>query len=189
VLNFNLGFDKAKLLDKHWVYFPEKKIPFYRLGFWHNINKFSVKKGCSAIYGETSFLQDTKTKAQQKTLINKSISSSLEFLGLKHNNIITQKILPLQHAYVIYDAWREKNLPKIFSQLAEDNIISIGRFGSWKYNSMQEAVLDGRACAQQLVKQHKQHPSRKVIPAITYIEPNKQKRKQPRSLQKRGLGK
>ena len=37
VLCFNLGFDKKGPEGVHWIYFPEKKYSFYRVGFYDNI--------------------------------------------------------------------------------------------------------------------------------------------------------
>ena len=38
VLVFNLGFDtKGKDVTSHWIYFPESKYCFYRVGFYSNI--------------------------------------------------------------------------------------------------------------------------------------------------------
>ncbi|QQR49472.1 FAD-dependent oxidoreductase [bacterium] len=153
VLNFNIGFDKEDIADKHWLYYPEKQYPFYRLGFWNNINPTSVKQGSSAIYGECSYLRGSKTMNQLEQITKNALSKALETLHLTHDNIITQKILNLEHAYVIYDQWREKNLTKLLANLQEHNIYSIGRFGEWKYSSMQEAVLDGKKVAETILAQ------------------------------------
>ena len=152
VINFNLGFDKANLTDKHWCYFPEKKYSFYRIGFWHNICQKSAKKGCSAIYGEVSYLPKTKTDKQLKSLTNKAITQSLKALGLKKSNIVTEKILQIPSAYVIYNFWREKYLKQLHKELNNLSIYSVGRYGEWKYSSMQEAVLDGKKIAEQICK-------------------------------------
>lgn len=38
VLVFNLGFDrKGRDIRNHWVYFPENKYVFYRVGYYDNI--------------------------------------------------------------------------------------------------------------------------------------------------------
>ena len=37
VLVFNLGFDKKGPRDIHWMYFPDKSLAFYRVGFYDNI--------------------------------------------------------------------------------------------------------------------------------------------------------
>ncbi len=41
----------------------------------------------------------------------------------------------------------EKNLRKLLGRLAQESIHSIGRYGAWKYSSMQDAVLDGKKIA------------------------------------------
>ena len=152
VLNFNLGINIPHLTNKHWVYFPEKKYDFYRLGFWHNISAASVPDGCSAVYGEMSYLPGTKTPAELKSMLNRARSKTLEVLGIDEQNIITQKDLTLHHAYVIYDQWREKNLAKLLTTLQDLTIHSVGRFGEWKYSSMQEAVLDGKKVAETILR-------------------------------------
>ena len=152
VLNFNLGFDVKNLTNKHWMYFPQKNTPFYRVGFWHNINKNSAPKNNSAIYGEFSYLSNKTSNKKITNITEKSINKTLEVLKLTNSNINTKKILNLPHAYVIYNFWREKNLTKLLKKLNDLSIYSIGRYGEWKYSSMQEAVLDGKKCAESILK-------------------------------------
>ncbi len=163
VINFNLGFNTRNIGNKHWIYYPEKKYPFYRIGFWHNINKNSTPTNYTAIYGETSYLPKTKTKKQIYNLTEKSIKKSLNVLELKKSNIITQKILHIPHAYVIYNFWREKNLKKLLKRLKELSVYTIGRYGEWKYSSMQEAVLDSKKVVDELLSP----PNYLKIPART----------------------
>jgi protoporphyrinogen oxidase len=148
VVNINLGFPGDKLSDYHWVYLPEKKYLPYRIGFWQNICKSSVPQGTSAIYGEFSFRKERVTAKQKVNLIERAIDASLKLLNRNRNDILAQKILHLDHAYVLYDQWREKNLAQLLTALAAQSVHSIGRFGEWKYSSMQEAVLDGKKVAQ-----------------------------------------
>ncbi len=153
VVNFNLGFNAQEISDKHWVYFPEQKYPFYRIGFWHNISASSVKKTQSAIYGELSYMPGTKTKKEIQELTEQAIQKALDFLRLNRSHIVTKNMLHLDHAYVIYDQWREKHLSKLLCTLEEQAIYSIGRFGAWKYSSMQEAVLEGKDVAGKIYSQ------------------------------------
>ncbi|MDI6641225.1 MAG: FAD-dependent oxidoreductase, partial [Elusimicrobiota bacterium] len=49
VLCINLGIERANIHpNKHWVYFPEEKYVFYRIGFYHNFSKSSVPKNSSS---------------------------------------------------------------------------------------------------------------------------------------------
>lgn len=165
VINFNIGINKNNISKKHWVYYPEKKYPFYRIGFWNNINKNSVPIGHSAIYGETSYLEHNKTKKQIENLTNKSIKSFLKQFDLNESEISTKKILHIPRAYVIYNFWREKNLKKLLKRLKELSIFSIGRYGEWKYSSMQEAIIDSKATSDKLLDlmQHKSYISIKTL--------------------------
>jgi protoporphyrinogen oxidase len=151
VINFNLGFDSNSIGSRQWLYFSEKQYAFYRIGFWNNINKKSVPDGCSAIYGETAYLQGTKTYKQVDLLTEKSIEQTLNFLNLSKSNFVTKNILPIQHAYVIYDLWREKNIKAVHKKLNDTGIYSVGRYGGWRYSSMQEDALDGKLVIENVV--------------------------------------
>ncbi len=163
VYNFNLGFKTNTTPEKHWVYFPEHKFSFYRLGFWHNICSSLVPTGKSALYGELSFQVGTKRDLSIKRLVDTSIKQTLSFLGLTYNDICAQKDLFMPHAYVTYDAWREKNIHKILETLQTSSLYSIGRYGAWKYASMQEAVLDGKTIIEKIIKAQKQRYGNKGV--------------------------
>ncbi len=150
VVNINLGFSVDSLLPMHWIYFPEKVFPFYRLGFWHNVSPASVPAGNTAIYGEFAYLPNTTPEQKKSSLIAQTRKKILEFLKLQEHHVVCEKVLHLPHAYVTYDMWREKNLPKLLTQLKTMDIYSTGRYGAWKYSSMQEAFLDGKGVAETL---------------------------------------
>jgi UDP-galactopyranose mutase len=152
IINFNLGFDRPNLSEKHWVYLPEKKYIPYRFGFWHNFSQSMAPPNTSALYGETSYLPRGTTVEQKQVLVKRSIEQVCSLLKIRPENIIAKKILPIPHAYVIYDQWRHIYLPKIHEALKEFSIHSIGRYGGWHYSSMQEAVLDGKRKAEAIVE-------------------------------------
>ena len=83
--------------------------------------------------------------------IHKAIKSTKEIF--KINEIVTTNIINIEHAYVIYDSWRDKNLNKILKKLREEDIFSIGRYGAWKYSTMEDAILDGKEIADKLITQ------------------------------------
>ena len=114
--------------------------------------------GCSSLYGEFAYVN----KPHQ--WVNKTLQESLvltkQLLDISDQDVMTEKIIHIPHAYVIYDQWRERNLEKLLAQLRQDSIHSIGRYGQWKYSSMQEAVLDGKKIAETLT----------VLPAKQSVE-------------------
>jgi protoporphyrinogen oxidase len=149
VINFNLGIAKPNISDKHWIYFPETKFPFYRLGFPHNFSDTMAPAGHSSLYGEFAHINKSETWVKSK--LTQSLACVKQLLNIADSDIATQLVIPISHAYVIYDAWRDKNLPKLLTKLADMNIYSVGRYGAWKYSSMQEGILDGKAIIDQLV--------------------------------------
>lgn len=151
VVNFNLGINRSDISDKHWVYFPEKKYPFYRLGFWHNFSKHMAPAGHSSLYGEFAHMGKSAEWVQET--LQQSIAQTKKLFNIDDQDIVTQKVMHISHAYVTYDHWREKQLPALLDRLATENIYSVGRYGAWKYSSMQEAVLDGKDVAQKALEE------------------------------------
>ena len=172
VINFNIGVNRAELSEKHWIYFPETKYPFYRMGFPSNCASSMTPPGCSSLYGEFSHVG--KSKQWVNNTLKASITETKKLFALSDDEIVTQKVMPISHAYVIYDAWRERNLPKIHARLEEQSIYSIGRYGEWKYSSMQEAVLDGKKAIERLVIV----PARHANDEFTLIPKSKPKQKE-----------
>lgn len=157
VVNFNMGIARPNLSDKHWIYFPEKKYPFYRIGFNHNFSKHMVPENCSSLYGEFSYLK--KSSASIAHLTHSSLRETQKLFSIHPEEIVAEKIIHIPYAYVIYDFWRERNLKAILNRLQENSIYSIGRYGAWKYSSMQEAVLEGKEIADTIYS----HDSLKIL--------------------------
>lgn len=154
VVNFNLGFTPHNFTQKHWIYFPEKKYTFYRVGFWSNFSEHMCPKSCSSLYGELAYLPEKKNEKEVALLTRKCIQKTCDTLGITQSQIVTQKTLYLPHAYVIHDSWRAKNISKIHETLNNYSIHSIGRYGEWKYASMEEAILDGKEMATKVTEKH-----------------------------------
>jgi protoporphyrinogen oxidase len=57
------------------------------------------------------------------------------------------RLRTLEHAYVIYDHDYRAALDVIEPFLAEQRIVSSGRYGAWNYSSMEDALIMGRAAA------------------------------------------
>lgn len=148
VVNINLGIANKNISDKHWIYYPEEKYPFYRIGFYHNFAASMAPQGCSSLYAEYSYINESPAVIKHKTDV--ALAAIKKLFKLTDDDIAVQKILNIDHAYVIYNFWREKHLPAVHKQLQAHDVYSVGRYGEWKYASMQESVLDGKKIADQL---------------------------------------
>jgi len=151
VININMGSSSPIVSDKHWLYFPEKKYAMYRLGFWHAISDSLVPAGYQSVYGEISYRSEKTSDAEREKKIAVATRDIMQFLKLSQQDIVFQKTLLLEHAYVLDDAWFVKNRQALFTHREALYIYSTGRYGGWKYSSMQEAVLDGKKAATEYV--------------------------------------
>ena len=153
VINFTYGINRPELPaerpEAHWIYYPEKKFPFYRVGFPHNFAKSLVPDGCSSLSGEASMLK--RDKVHQENLIRACQSSAKQAFRFEAHDIITEQTIVLDHAYVIFDRWRDRHINQLLQQLETNHVYSIGRFGGWKYSSMQDAFLDGKTVVEKLL--------------------------------------
>ena len=65
VLVFNLGFDKKGPEGVHWMYFPERELSFYRVGFYDNImgaDRMSLYVEIGAAEGETLDVEGARVR-------------------------------------------------------------------------------------------------------------------------------
>ena len=67
------------------------------------------------------------------------------------DKIVTQKVLPIPVAYVIYDTNWGMTRDFLLGFLDSNHVSSIGRFGGWKYSYMEEAILEGKATAEKIL--------------------------------------
>lgn len=151
VYNLNLGVARSRVSEKHWIYFPDPSIPFYRVGFSSNFSPHVAPKGSSALYVEVSRKPGEKI---DRAKMENQVLHSLRSCGILRTSdkLLARLWIDIPCAYVIYDFERTPAVDKIFRFLRARGVESIGRFGGWKYSFMEEAVLDGKRCAERLVK-------------------------------------
>ncbi len=147
----NLGVERTRVSDKHWVYFPEKRFPFYRVGFYSNFAASNAPRGSSSLYVEFS---RKPSEPVSLPALERSALAALRACGvLRHGDRIVARLwMRIPCAYVLYDFNRAPALAAIAPFLKKNGVDSIGRYGAWKYSFMEAAILDGRACAESLLE-------------------------------------
>lgn len=146
----NMGIKKT-YFKEHWIYFPQKRFSFYRVGFYTNFSKNLAPYENDSIYIEISTEEDGFINIEKAT---SKIIKNLKELKIIKNDDDIKTILQTQaeFGYVIYDLEREKSLKIIFDYLKKQNVISTGRYGGWKYSFMEENIKDGFEAADILFK-------------------------------------
>lgn len=143
VLVFNLGFDvKGNDTVDHWLYFPEKKYCFYRVGFYDNI----LNQGCMSLYVELGF--------DKNDLINPSEWLGRVISDLRKAEIVRPDQTLVDYESIIMDpAYVHINSRSIVDvaakkkELAKYHVYSIGRYGSWCYCSIEDNIKEAQILA------------------------------------------
>lgn len=146
----NLGIEKKNLSEKHWIYFPEKKFPFYRLGFPSNLSPFMAPEGTSSLSVEVSSLPAINVKKKELLQQVKQGLYECSILSPK-DAIVVEDVRTIPHAYVIYNHEYSKVVPQTRARLNQVGIHSIGRYGSWEHTSMEDALFQGKEIAKNLL--------------------------------------
>jgi UDP-galactopyranose mutase len=149
IFNLNLGIDRAESRGRHWIYFPHQDTCFFRVGFFHNFSADLTPQDKSSMYVEVSYSRD---KPIDKDNIIPRIKKDLEKVGILHQNeeIYLEDINDIKYGYPIYDRNYNEARAKILKFLSTKSIISCGRYGSWRYMSMEDALIDGKNVASKL---------------------------------------
>lgn len=140
----DLGLRVPNQNPYHWIYVPEARHPFYRVGCYSHFSEKLAPPGKSSLYVE---LCDRRAQTLPQAL--ESVLPGLKELGLLRSaeDIELARLRTLDHAYVIYDHHYRPALDTIEPFLHEQRIVSSGRYGAWNYSSMEDALLMGRDAA------------------------------------------
>ena len=144
VLVFNLGFDKKGAENVHWVYFPDKSLPFYRIGFYDNI----MGTDRMSLYVEIG------AKSGQEFDVDAELQGVLD--GLKREGYVNDHELVSWHSVAMDPAYvhitkgsmaEHDRLMKVFD---EHGLHPVGRYGGWTYCSIEDNIIETRALAAKL---------------------------------------
>ncbi|MCP4503489.1 MAG: NAD(P)-binding protein [Deltaproteobacteria bacterium] len=146
VLCFNLGFDKKGKDDAHWLYFPQRELSFYRVGFYDNI----MGTDRMSLYVELGAHRDDEfdVDAMREQVL----------LDLKKADILTDQELVSWHHVIMDPAYvhiTQKSIALLEEKmpvLQAGGVYSVGRYGGWTYCSIEDNILETRALAKTLAQ-------------------------------------
>jgi protoporphyrinogen oxidase len=138
--------------DYHWIYCPEPEIIFYRAGSYSAVHKEAAPPGCRSYYVEMS--GDPEGLMSQPEKLKQRVLGDLIRLGVlsKKDEVLFMELSEIPHAYVIFDRQYDESRFQVLEYLKSRGILSGGRWGGWGYGGMEDAMLDGKAAAEQILK-------------------------------------
>jgi protoporphyrinogen oxidase len=129
VANVVLAYRRRRF---HWLYLPENRFSFYRVGYYPG-------SGAISVYLEKTVASTAPIDGRR---LFGDIESTLRQIGMidsrKEITFFDLKKIPV--SYVIFDNNWPRLVPVILSYLRQRGIYSIGRYGSWNYSSMADDI-------------------------------------------------
>lgn len=137
----NLGISRKAASDKHWIYFPAQDTIFYRVGFPVNFSSAVAPAGTSSLYAEVSY---SANKPLRKGRVCEEIKRGLIKTGIlrRQDGILAEDAIDIKYGYPIYDRNYKTAVQAVIKFLASKGVSCIGRYGRWKYMSMEDVIID-----------------------------------------------
>jgi protoporphyrinogen oxidase len=144
VLVFNLGFDAKGPAGLHWIYYPERDLVFYRVGFYDNI--FDTPR--MSLYVEIGYPSDVHISEEEIQAARARVLADLRRVQvLDQQRLIAEHHVVLDPAYVHITQASQASVEELRAMLALRGVHSAGRYGSWTYCSIEDNIVEAWALA------------------------------------------
>ena len=144
VLVFNLGFEKDSVNKEHWIYFPDKTLNFYRVGFYNNI----LNEHKMSLYVEIGFSKNESINVEEQL---KLTLENLERVGIiQDNKLVNYNSIIMNPAYVHINTENMNEIEKMKTDFERNNIYTIGRYGDWTYCSMEDCMISAKELVEKI---------------------------------------
>ncbi len=138
--------------DWHWIYVPERKYPFYRVGIFTNAMPSMAPAGQSSLYVELS----DRAPIRDHDAVTREVANALVETGglASAEDVVFADPKEITYAYVVFDEHYYPATQAIFAFLEKHAIYPRGRYGAWTYNAMEDCVIAGREVAATIAAAH-----------------------------------
>jgi protoporphyrinogen oxidase len=148
-ISFNIGLRgtlRPEFENLHWIYVPDRAIPFYRVGFYSNISNGVCAPGHSALYVEVGVSPEDADRTDLVKDLQPTVLRRLEELGwIRSEDVVCVVTHVLRYAYVHHTNDRDQLVGFILEQLRKRDVFAIGRYGLWDYTSMEDSMESARS--------------------------------------------
>lgn len=134
-------------LPFHWVYVPDPELPFYRVGAYSSFSAALAPVGKGSLYVELT----AKVRPDLASLLPEVVDALVAMKVLRAREAVRfARLRHVPHAYVRFDSDRAEAVATARRFLESRDVSSIGRYGSWTYASMEDALVEGQEAAESL---------------------------------------
>lgn len=134
-----------RALSHHWVYVPDPAVPFYRVGCSSLFSPEVAPENQHLLYVEFALPPGTVEGGVWDDGVREPLG---RLLGVDPKELQLVDRVLLEHAYPLFDLGWKHRVRRVHTWYADRGVRMTGRFGRWAYQSMEEAILDGKAAAE-----------------------------------------
>jgi protoporphyrinogen oxidase len=152
-----IGYETPLKDDKSWLYFPQDNTPFYRATNFAKYSAANVPDADTSRYcAYMTEISYSPYKNEARDGLEERVEAGLRAAGVVEGEpaVASMHVIESEYAYPVPTLKRDDALRVIQPWLMERNILSRGRFGSWKYEigNMDHAVKMGLDAARFIVQ-------------------------------------
>lgn len=148
VLVLNIGARRGeKCPDDHWLYNPDAKSSFHRVGFYSNVDRSFMPKSARpdnnavSIYVERAYLGGQKpTDAEVRQYADDVVRELQDWGYITEAEVVDPTWIDVAYTWSYPNSqWKKQAM----QQLEEHGIYCIGRYGRWIFQGIADSVRDG----------------------------------------------
>ena len=141
VLVFNLGFDQKGPKAPHWMYFPDRGLRFYRVGFYDNI--FDTER--MSLYVEIGLPREGSFDVEKER--ERVLADLAREKIVTDHRLVSWHSVVMDPAYVHITRKSVAETARVRDVLGAAGVYSVGRYGGWTYCSIEDNIVETRALA------------------------------------------
>jgi len=148
VLVLNIGARKGKnFSQEHWLYNPESKSGFHRVGYYSNVDNSFLPKSLRktgeyvGIYVEKAFKGGQKPSLQQIKEYSDSVVKELKAWGfIQDVDVLDSTWIDVAYTWSWpSSSWKDEAI----ALLNKHQIYALGRYGRWRFQGIAESIKEG----------------------------------------------
>lgn len=148
VLVLNIGATRgSKCPDDHWLYIPDSKSRFHRVGFYSNVDRSFLPRSSRkdndrvSIYVEKAFQNGNKPSDKEIGAYSSSVVKELTSWGfIEDAETVHPTWIDVAYTWSMPGSnWREIAI----NELEKHGVYQIGRYGRWVFQGIAESIKDG----------------------------------------------
>ncbi len=151
----NVALSHRPPKDFHWIYVPQAKYPAYRVGVFSNASPGNAPARGASLYVELASRAHKRLDRQLGQVVPLLVESGAM---RRPDDLKFATSECIDYAYVVFDRHYHRARRTLHSFFADHDIYPRGRYGSWDYGSMEDAMCEGREVAKLLRKRYKRTP-------------------------------